>query len=344
MVGSAGQGSSAPHDNIAEVVISSAWRPHIALPAHRSKELSMSQETILLTGAAGGIGSTARTAAAILLAKGHRVRALVRQIDARAQALRELGAEIAVADMLDIVAVRAAMQGCQVVYFTMSISPDYLEAATNLAVTARSLGVKAFVNLSQMTLSQMSESATTSSPQQRQHWLAEQMLRWSGLPVVYLRPTAFLDGMFLAQAAKGIREESTIRLPFGNGKTSPIAGSDVGAAAAAVLADPLPHIGRVYELTGRQSSTMNDIAAAFSSALGRPIRYQDVPQAAFEARLRESGMPGHLRAHLVTMAQLHRDNRYDRLNHTFEELVKRSPLSVGDFARLHADVFSPSHS
>src|SRR6185295_5726769 len=70
-----------------------------------------------------------------------------------------------------------------VVYFTMSISPNYLEAAANVAVTAKSLGVKAFVNLSQMTVSEMSETETTSSPQQKQHWLAEQMLRWSGLPV-----------------------------------------------------------------------------------------------------------------------------------------------------------------
>ena len=97
--------------------------------------------------------------------------------------------------------------------------------------------MKAFVNLSQMTLSQMSETETTSSPQQKQHWLAEQMLRWSGLPVVYLRPTAFLDGLFLPQTAKGIRDDNAIRLPYADGKTAAIAASDVGAAAAAVLAN-----------------------------------------------------------------------------------------------------------
>jgi uncharacterized protein YbjT (DUF2867 family) len=40
----------------------------------------------------------------------------------------------------------------------------------------------------------MSETETTSSPQQKQHWLAEQILSWSCLPEVYLRPTVFLDG------------------------------------------------------------------------------------------------------------------------------------------------------
>jgi uncharacterized protein YbjT (DUF2867 family) len=301
----------------------------------------MSQEKILVTGAAGGIGSTARTAIAILLEQRHRVRALVRKLDARADALTHMGAEVVVADMLDIVAVRAAMQGCSSIYFTMSVSANYLEAAANVAVTAKSLGVKAFVNLSQMTVSEMSETETTSSPQQKQEWLAQQMLRWSGLPVVYLRPTAFFDGMFLIQAAKGIREDSAIRLPFGDGRTSLIAGSDVGAAAAAVLADPAPHIGKIYDLTGAQSLTMAQYAQEFSSVLGRTIQYVNVPLETWEARIRETRMPEHVITHLLTMAQLNRDNRYDRMTGTFQQLVGRAPISAAEFARLHKVTFSP---
>jgi nucleoside-diphosphate-sugar epimerase len=50
----------------------------------------MSQETILVTGAAGGIGSTAQTVIAILLAQGHRIRAMVRKLDARSDGLRDM--------------------------------------------------------------------------------------------------------------------------------------------------------------------------------------------------------------------------------------------------------------
>ena len=302
----------------------------------------MPEDTILVTGAAGSIGSTAQTAIATLLEAGHRVRAMVRKLDGRADSLRDMGAEVVVADMLDIIAVRAAMQGCPVVYFTMSISPTYLEAAANVAVTAKSLGVKAFVNLSQMTLSEMSETETTSSPQQKQHWLAEQMLRWSGLPVVYLRPTAFFDGLFLVQGAKGIREDGAIRLPFGDGKTSLIAGADVGAAAAAVLARPEPHIGKVYELTGPQSLTMAQFAKELSGALGRTIQYVNVPPQVWESKLREAQLPAHLIAHLMTMAQLHRDNRYDRMTDFFQRLVGRPPISAVEFVRRHAAAFTPA--
>jgi len=301
----------------------------------------MSQETILVTGAAGGIGSTAQSAIGALLEQGHRVRAMVRKLDKRADKLREMGAEVVVADMLDIISVRAAMQGCSAVYFTMSISAAYLEAAANVAVTAKSLRVKAFVNLAQMTLSEMSETQTTGSPEQKQEWLAEQMLRWSGLPVVYLRPTAFFDGIFLVQGAKGIRDEGVIRLPFGDGRTSLIAGADVGIAAAAVLANPQAHIGKVYDLTGSQSLTMTQYAQEFTKALGRPIRYINVPSETWEAKLREAQLPSHLIAHLVAMGQLNRDNRYDRMNDTYQRLVGRAPISAGEFARRHAAALMP---
>lgn len=299
-----------------------------------------SQNRILVTGAAGGVGSNAREAVRILLEQGRQVRALVHREDDRAAALRAMGAEVVVADLLDIATLHAAMEGCGVVYFTMSIAPTYLEAAANMAVTAKNLKVRAFVSLSQMTLSEMSDTVSTTSPQQRQHWLAEQILRWSGLPVIYLRPTAFYDGMFLVQSAKGIRDDNAIRLPFANGKTSPIAGSDVGAAAAAVLANPAPYIGRVLELTGPASLTVSEVAAVFSRQLGRTISYVDVPPALWEAKLRDMQLPPHLIAHLVTMGELHRANRYDRMTNTFAELMGRPPMDLAEFIRTNIAAFT----
>ena len=147
--------------------------------------------------------------------------------------------------------------------------------------------------------------------------------------------------MFLLQAAKGIRDDDAIRLPFADGKTSLIAGADVGAAAAAVLANPEPHIGKIYDLTGPQSLTMTQYAQEFSSALGRTIKYVNVPSQIWEAKLQEAQLPAHLIAHLNTMGQLHRDNRYDRMTDSFQQLVGRAPISAAEFAHRHADVFTP---
>ena len=88
-------------------------------------------------------------------------------------------------------------------YFGMSVSAPYLEATVTAAVARARGDLEVFVNISQMTVSQMSLTAMTDSPQQRQHWLAEQVLNWSGLPVVDVRPTAFLQNFsFLAWAAE----------------------------------------------------------------------------------------------------------------------------------------------
>jgi uncharacterized protein YbjT (DUF2867 family) len=66
-----------------------------------------------------------------------------------------------------------------------------------------------------MTVSQMTVTSTAESHQQRLHWLAEQVLNWSTLPVVHIRPTSFLDNpLFTALAARSIRENGTIALPF----------------------------------------------------------------------------------------------------------------------------------
>src|SRR5262245_44282176 len=150
-------------------------------------------ESILVTGAAGRLGGVGRTVTGLLLERGLPVRAMVRREDGRAAALRAAGAEVVVGDLLDPADVDRVVRGCRRVYFGMSVSAEYLEATVTMAAVAREVGVAALVNMSQMTVSQMSIQNTTPSPQQRQHWLGEQALAWSGLPVVTVRPTVFLD-------------------------------------------------------------------------------------------------------------------------------------------------------
>jgi uncharacterized protein YbjT (DUF2867 family) len=149
--------------------------------------------SILVTGAAGQLGAVGRTVTGLLLDRGLPVRAMVRREDDRAAALRAAGAEVVVGDLLEPADVSRVVSGCRRVYFGMSVSAGYLEASVTMAAVARDVGVNALVNMSQMTVSQMSLQHTTPSRQQRQHWLDEQALAWSGLPVVTIRPTMFLE-------------------------------------------------------------------------------------------------------------------------------------------------------
>jgi len=244
--------------------------------------------SILVTGAAGQLGAVGRTVTGLLLDRGLPVRAMVRREDDRAAALRAAGAEVVVGDLLEPADVSRVVSGCRRVYFGMSVSAGYLEATVTMAAVAREVGVNALVNMSQMTVSQMSIQNTTPSRQQRQHWLSEQVLAWSGLPVVTIRPTMFLESFF-PLAGPTVRDRGRIELPFGRGKTSPVAAADVAQVVAAVLADPEPPLGRIFELTGPRSQDMHGVAREFSDALNREVTYSDIPPDDWERALKRAG-------------------------------------------------------
>ncbi len=296
---------------------------------------------ILVTGAAGRVGAVGRTVTGLLLKQGREVRAMVRNEDERAQDLREMGAEVVVGNLLNLDSMHRAIAGCDTMYFGMSVSDAYLAATVNAAAVAKYHGVKAFINMSQMTVSQMSITETTASPQHKLQWLSEQVLNWSGLPVVHVRPTVFLEGFFLTLTPESVRQSNQIRLPFGDGKTSPVAAEDVARVVATLLANPQPHIGKIYHLTGPQSENMYFYAQEYSKALGRTITFRDIPVEPWRAGLLERGFPVHVVDHLATMADLHRAGRYDRMSDDVLMLTGQGPMSLQEFVRKNAAAFSP---
>jgi uncharacterized protein YbjT (DUF2867 family) len=298
---------------------------------------------ILVTGAAGRVGGVGGSIVELLRKRGLPVRAMVHHDDDRAAALRAIGADVVVGDLTRAEDFLRALEGVRRVYFGLSVSAQYLVATVTAAALARYLGdIELFVNMSQMTVSQMSATRMTDSSQQRQHWLGEQALDWSGLPVVHLRPTVFLENpFFLAWAAESIAKDGTIRLPFGTGRTSPIAARDVARVAATLLAEPTPPARRIYELTGPKSEDMHAIAAEYSSGLGRTVRYVDVSFDWWRDHvLRAHALPDHLAQHLSTMAQLHAKNRYDRSTHDVETVTGAPAMSVRDWVARRAELFA----
>ena len=286
---------------------------------------------IVLVASAGGVG---RKVLDQLRAHDVPVRGMLRHDDARAGELRALGAEVVIGDLTRPETVAPALDGVKRMYFGISVSPDQLLAATVLATVACDYGqLDCLVDLSQMTVSQMTATSTSESHQQRLHWLSEQVLNWSGLPVVHVRPTVFLDNpLFTTLAAPSIRESGTLRLPFGTGRTSPVAVEDVARVVATVLRDPAPHVGHVYELTGPRTLDMLGVAGEFSRGLGRTVTYVDMPLDRWLAEvLAKAGLPPHTEQHILTMARLHRENRYNRATDDVARLTGVPAQSIEAF-------------
>ena len=127
----------------------------------------MTSTRVLVTGATGKMGGAV---AAQLLEMGVATRALVHRSDARSDRLRAMGAEVAVADMLDIQQVTAAMDGVNRLFFNPPYHPYALDSAVAFAVAARRAGVEAVVVLGQWLQSPEHPALMT-----RHHWLIDKL-------------------------------------------------------------------------------------------------------------------------------------------------------------------------
>src|SRR5437867_10838481 len=153
----------------------------------------------------------------------------------------------------------------------------------------------------------------------------------------------FLES-FLPLAAPSIRDRDRIELPFGRGKAAPFAAADVARVVAASLADPVPHLGLIYELTGPQSQDMDGIARELSDGLNREVTYSDISPEEWEQKLKRQRMPEHLTGHLLAMGELHRAGRYDRRADGVQRVTGRPAMSVREFVSLYAEQFGGRRS
>jgi uncharacterized protein YbjT (DUF2867 family) len=296
----------------------------------------------LITGAGGGVGSVSRRVVQLLVDDGEQVRAMVRRDDERADQLRALGAEVVVGDLTHAGDIVDAMDGASRMFFNMSVSADYLLATAEVCAVALERGqLDAIVNMSQMTVSQMTLTSTGESQHQRLHWLAEHVFNWSGLPVIVVRPTAFLDNpLFTVLAAPTIQDRGVLVLPFGTGRTSPIAAADVARVVAALLRDPADHMGNVYELTGPEVLDIDGLADQYTRGLGRPVVGEDVPYDKWEREvLAPIGLPEHVQQHIATMARLHREDRYNRATDDVEQITGQRAQTVEQYVASNPDLF-----
>lgn len=305
---------------------------------------------ILITGAGGEVGSVGPTMIRSLIEDGWPVRAFVRSDDHRAASLREAGAEVFVGDLLNVADVAAALRGCRRVYFSMSLSPYYVDATLLMAAAAKAQGgLEVFVNISESEQTNLTFDRMTApnegrlawlgngvsqwSPQQRAHWVGEQALDWSGLPVVHIRAGIFVENPILSWfPIPELLETGELRLPFGDSKLAPIAGHDVAQLCANIIKAPATHVGKAYTLVGPELKGMADYAEDYAAALGRPVVY--VPQdleswnknhidAALAAR------SPHICEHLKTLTRLVASGRYyDLVGDDLASLLGRPPKTL----------------
>lgn len=120
-----------------------------------------------------------------------------------------------------------------------------------------------------------------------EHKATEELLAASGVPHALLRNGWYTEN-YLMSAGPAI-EHGVLIGSAGEGLVSGAARADYAEAAAVVLARGEAG---TFELAGDSGFTHAELAAALAEASGKPVAYQDLPQAEYAQALEGAGLPG----------------------------------------------------
>ncbi|MFS0852836.1 SDR family oxidoreductase [Microbacterium sp. 179-I 3D4 NHS] len=278
--------------------------------------------TTLVTGATGHLG---RLVIAGLLERGAEPSSIVAGVRdlARAADLSALGVRTAVVDYDRPETVAAALEDVDTVLLISGSEVgrrvDQHRAVIDAAVAA---GVSKFVYTS---APQAPTSALILAPE---HKATEELIAASGLPAVILRNNWYTENYAgdLAQA----RETGTIAASVGDGRVASASRRDFADAAAVVLLED-GHVGQAYELGGDVAWTFDDLAAALTEVVGRPVEYRALSTEEHAAALEAAGLDAGTVGFVTALDAGIRDGALAHTDGTLARLIGRptTPLVEG---------------
>jgi uncharacterized protein YbjT (DUF2867 family) len=280
---------------------------------------------VLVTGATGNVGTQVVRE---LQTRRISIRAFVRDPKAAAAKLGDV--ELTVGDFGDPDALRRTLVGVDQVFLTAADGPQKVAHETAMIDAAVAAGIERIVKLSAI-------GAQVGSPLPAFGWhgAIEAHLERSSVPFVVLQPSFFMTNLLMV--AGRVANMGQLGAPSNDARVAMIDPRDVAAAAAAVLADS-GHEGRVYQLTGGEAITFEDVAQALAEAIGRPVEFVNVPEEVAPAAFQGAG-PEWLVQQLLGVFALIRQGACAQTTDTVRALTGRAPRTIADFARDHARIF-----
>lgn len=226
----------------------------------------MTPPTILVTAATGHVG---RPLIAGLLSEGARVQALTRN---PAAAGLPPGVEVSGGDFTQPGVFAEAVLGANAAFINIGAIRSGLG---DLLAAAHDAGVSKIVLLSSTSVRDQGEQDYALGAQ---HKVAEDAIKASGIDWTILRCGGFATNTL--EWAATVRTDGVVRAPYGQAAMALIAEQDIAAAAVRTLLDE-GHGGQTYQLTGQESLTQIQQAVAIGTAIGRPVRFEELSPEAF---------------------------------------------------------------
>ena len=172
----------------------------------------------------------------------------------------------------------------------------------------------------------------------RQHAESEDYIQSSGVPYTFLRPNGFMQNM-VTYHAMPINAQNAFYGSEGEGRVSHIDIRDVAAVAVKTLTED-GHLGKAYSLTGPEALTNAEIAQILSQALGREIRFINLPPEQLRPALLGAGMPEWSADAVLDLQRLYREGKAATVTTDVERILGRKPISFTRFAQDYKQAFA----
>jgi uncharacterized protein YbjT (DUF2867 family) len=279
-------------------------------------------DTILITGAAGGLGS--KVIDNLARSNGIKIRAAMHHPD-KAKSFNWPDVDVVGFDYNSPGNFEGIFDGIDKLFLVAPpISNDndkLLNRAVDAAIKA---GVKMIVSNSAMGLDKID------NPMKR----VENHIEETGIKHIFVRPNWYMQN-FVTFLKRTINQQNGIFLPAGDSKISFIDTRDVAEAVAKILADN-GNEKKVYTLTGGEALDHHQVAEKISEVAGREIKYVPISEEDARKGMLDAGVPSPIVEGTLGLYRMVREGLTTEVTDDVKRLLGRDPKSFEQFAKDYA--------
>jgi uncharacterized protein YbjT (DUF2867 family) len=294
--------------------------------------METNQQSILVTGASGNIGSevvkqlSSATPAVKIKAGVHSAQSVkkVKDVDR---------VEVVLIDYNESETLREALKDVDKLFLLTPDVPNAADLASNAVIEAKKAGISHIVKQSVMGADLEADVSTM-----RLHRQVEEIIEQSGIPFTFLRPNEFMQN-FINFHSPSIKGNNAFYVPLEDAKVSLVDVRDIAAVAVKSLIDEDEHKNKTYLITGPEALSYHQVAEILSNATRKKISYVNISDEQARAAMKEIGMNDWLINTVSELSEYFRKGKASEISSAVEEVTGKKPISFSQFAKDYAEAF-----
>jgi uncharacterized protein YbjT (DUF2867 family) len=290
------------------------------------------QESILVTGASGNIGSEV-VKQLLSDAPEVSIKAAVHSSQNVKKVKYDDRVKVIQIDYNEPQTIREALNGVDKLFLLTPDVPNAADLASNVVIEAKKAGTKQIVKQSVMGADLEADVGTM-----RLHRQAEKVIEQSGILFTFLRPNEFMQN-FVNFHSPSIRGNNAFYVPLEDAKVSLVDVRDIAAVAVKSLTDEDRHKNKTYLITGPEALNYHQVAEILSNTTGRKINYVNISDEEARAAMKEIGMNDWLINTVSELSDYFRKGKASEISPAVDEVTGNKPISFSQFANDYIDAF-----